>query len=312
MIVKNEYIKIKTNKEYTLKNYIYDSYLSKISRYQYDKTELSIRFTACYLKIETPLADITNATYEDFDVSIDLNVYGKGNKNTAECIYTLKPNSMYYINEGEYQGKKITAIGFGIYEEDNTIYACVDTSNYSIYFDTNVSIERKDKFTTDAYADIDYPENLSPVNSKTATYISQHGSEILSASTNLYSIGLGTRRGEMQEEYIIGEDIDVDVIDNFSFGFKLRKGLEPNKYPTPTTYAGSLYPLPIKVTREIHPSVNLYAGNKVPLLSDYKYIIYKYEYYDEYQDYGEYFTVSLPNDTKGLFEIVTKIERSDV
>ena len=312
MIVKNEYIKIKTDKEYTLKNYIYDSYLAKISRYQYDKSELNIRFKYCYIKTETPLEDITNATFNDFDILIELNVHSKGNENTVECIYTTKVNNEFKIKEGEYEGKKITAIGFGNYENNFIVYACLDTSNYSIYYNKNMQIERKDKFITDAYADIDYPENLSPVNSKVTVYISQRGADFVYASTNLYSIGFGTRRGEMQEEYIIGEDIDVDVIDDYSFGFKLRKGLEPNKYPTPTTYTNNLYPLPIKITREIHPSVNLYAGNKVPLLSDYKYIIYKYEYYDEYQDYGEYFTVSLPNDTKGLFEIVTKIERSDV
>lgn len=123
----------------------------------------------------------------------------------------------------------------------------------------------------------------------------------------------------MKEEYIIGQDIDINVIDDFSFSFKLRKGLEPNKYPTLTTYTNNLYPLPLKVSKEILPNINLQpSSNKYPLLSDYKYIVYKYRYYyfndkqSEYIDLDEYFTMSLPNDTKGLFEIVTKIERSDV
>lgn len=124
----------------------------------------------------------------------------------------------------------------------------------------------------------------------------------------------------MEEEYIIGQDVDVIIESNTSFGFNLRRGLESNKYPTQTLYArNGLFPLPLKVNKELHPHRQLYTGSGiVPLLSDYKYIMYKYRYYywdsfrydNVYLD--EYFITNLPNDTKGLFEIVTKIERSDV
>lgn len=306
MKIKNEFIKIKTDKEYTLRNYIYNNYLSGLSKMQYTRQSPPV-INNCYLKLEIPLDDARNANVEDFDFVVHQSyVLANTDKSKLECNYVFKAN----IYDQNYIGKKITAIGFAtdFYTEQETqICACVDTSDYSIYISEEMVITRKDVISSDAICSEIAPMHLTPVNINGVSHF----------SNKLYSIGLGTRLGEMDEEYIIGEDIDINVIDDFSFSFKLRKGLDPNKYPTPTTYTNNLYPLPVKVIKEIHPNMNLYASsNKVPLASDYKYIIYKYRYYDwyngDYHDLDEYFTVSLPNDTKGLFEIVTKIERSDV
>jgi len=327
MIVQNKYIKIKTDKEYTLHNYIYDAYLELITQKQYIKSDNSFKLNYCYIKFDDNLVDIENASPSDFDIRIAIsNINLIGNVSKVECNYTYTPIYVYDIattettyDLSEYLDRKITAIGFGTLVDYNaTILACVDTSNYSIYFKENISIERKDIFSSDALSSESYPINLAPITNK--YQIVEGGvTRKFPCYTALYSIGLGTRKGVMDIEYVIGTDIDVIEESSTSFGFNLRKGLEPNKYPTPTTYAGNLYPLPLEVSREILPNINLYPGNgKYPLLSDYKYIVYKYRYYyfDEfnydYIDLDEYFTMSLPNDTKGLFEIVTKIERSDV
>lgn len=595
MIVKNEYIKIKTDKEITITNYIYDKYLEFVAKAQYDKSYMDFSMIECFLKFDTPFNNVCGKEPTDFDMAIRFsNRNLTASENTVEANYTFTPTEgnvynpktdEFYEDFTDIIGKKITAIGFNTminYEE--YIVACVDTSNYSTYFVENISFQRKDIFTSDTTVKDGAPINLTPFSNKNIVVSSARGDYIYQCYPVLYSIGLGTRRGEMEEEYIIkkndieqnfiinlgdielckignyqdkiykqndkwylhkeigkvvfnsatglqndltntlqakltdnpeylkftgattenpcmycdkfifanntqdnehiyiaswqqvadgylgnirffishqrlegynssmtnaqklalvnnylssnplicylilseatnteitdtqliqqlesielynginnitttgdlagdlqiyynytttGEvakgqnlNIDVDITKDYwlgslfggtyqeenptpttpqnikvvtgnqnikvkskaslepnevelivesdtSFGFNLRKGLESNKYPSATTYAGSnLYPLPLKVSKEIQPHNKLYTGSGiVPLLADYKYIMYKYRYYyfDEFRyDYiyiDEYFITNLPNDTKGLFEIVTKIERSDV
>lgn len=330
MIVKNEYVKINTDKEIVLHNYLYDIYLKLICENMYKYSRMGFAFEYCFVKFDTPFDDITNKTFDDFSIAMYRSSLSTNKSNSSvEANYTFTPS---YVEDYEkhtmeydlskYNGRKITAIGFGLIDRDPDNYgqeiigACLDTSNYSIYWQDNISFQRKDIITSDTIGKAD---NLSPTDEKT-TIITHSGEDIIMPCyTKLYSIGLGTRVGVMNVEYVIGTDIDIIEESDTSFGFNLRKGLEPNKYPTSTTYTGNLYPLPLKVSKEILPNVNLYPGNgKYPMLSDYKYIIYKYKYYyfdgryNDYIDLNEYFTMSLPNDTKGLFEIVTKIERSDV
>jgi len=331
MIIKNEYIKIKGDKEITIQNYIYDKYLELVAKAQYDKSVMDYSMTTCYLKFETPFDDILNKIPSDFDMSFafsNRNIISSESSIEANYTYTPRENFAYNPSASEiitdfsdYVGKKIMAIGFSTnVNYQPQIVACVDTSNYSAYFQENISFQRKDIFSSDTVVKNGYPINLSPFSEKTITETTGHGDITYACYPVLYSIGLGTRQGEMEEEYIIGEDIDVIVESDTSFGFNLRRGLESNKYPSQSLYTGNmLYPLPLKVNKEIHPHKRLYTGSGVvPLLADYKYIMYKYRYYyfDDYAyDYkyiDEYFIANLPNDTKGLFEIVTKIERSDV
>jgi hypothetical protein len=331
MIIKNEYIKIKSDKEITLHNYIYDKYLELVAKAQYDKSVMDFSMIMCYLKFDVPFDDVLNKTPSDFDMSFafsNRNITYAENSIEANYTYTplenrtYKPSTSEIITDfSEYIGKKITAIGFSTnINYQPQIVACVDTSNYSTYFQENISFQRKDIFSSDTTVKDGYPINLTPFSEKTIIERTGHGDIMQTCYPVLYSIGLGTRSGEMQEEYIIGEDVDVIVESDTSFGFNLRRGLESNKYPAQRLYAGNgLYPLPLKVNKELHPHKKLYTGSGiVPLLSDYKYIMYKYRYYyfdDFAYDYiyiNEFFTTNLPNDTKGLFEIVTKIERSDV
>lgn len=331
MIVKNEYVKIKTDREVILHNYIYDNYLKFISQAQYNTNIQDFSFTNCFLKFDEPFENIDNKSYYDFDIRIPLsNKSLTTSETTIEANYTYTPRENYVFNaiDGtvisdftEYYNKKITAIGFSILlNGEYIICACVDTSNYSNFFVENISFQRKDIFSSDASVINGSPLNLAPFSEKYIIESTGHGDFQHYCYPVLYSIGLGTRRGEMQEEYIIGQDVDIIIESNTSFGFNLRRGLESNKFPTLTLYTGSnLYPLPLKVNKELHPHRQLYTGSGiVPLLSDYKYIMYKYRYYywDDFRYdnvfLDEYFITNLPNDTKGLFKIVTKIERSDV
>lgn len=331
MIVKNEYIKIKTDKEIVLHNYIYDKYLELVAKAQYDKSVMDFSMITCYLKFDAGFDDITDKTPSDFDMAFGYsNRNLVGAENSIEANYTYTPQENYTYLPGtstaitdfsEYVNKKIMAIGFSTnINYQPQIVACVDTSNYSAYFQENISFQRKDIFSSDATIKDGYPINLTPFSEKTIIKSTGHGDIVYRCYPVLYSIGLGTRRGEMEEEYIIGDDVDIIIESDTSFGFNLRRGLEHNKYPSQSLYSRvGLYPLPLNVNKELHPRKRLYTGSGiVPLLADYKYIMYKYRYYYfddfayDYKYIDEYFTTNLSNNTKGLFEIVTKIERSDV
>lgn len=330
MRIKNEYIKIKTDKEIVLHNYIYDEYLKIFSKSQIEEDEdelysLNSRKTmySCFIKFESNFEDITNKTINDFDIRISsVQTEVNGNSQNVNAIYTYSTkNGIYDIRSGkniddlnDYAGKKVTALAFG----NEEILACIDTSNYSIYIikDEELSISRKDIISSDAVCDgVDYPIHLAPI-FKTTTYESAKGKYQADVYAKLYSIGLGQVIGKMSEEYIIGKDINIKEESNTSFGFNLRKGNEQSIFPRNNLYCGSgKYPLPLYIEKELHPKVNLYSSNRLyPLESNYKYIIYKYEMY--YFDRGAakhslgYYTMNLYNTTKGIFEILTKIERS--
>lgn len=330
MRIKNEYIKIKADKEIVLHNYIYDEYLKIFSKSQIEEDEdelflLNNRKTmhSCFIKFESNFEDITNKTINDFDIKISsIQMEVNGNNQCVNAIYTYSTkNGIYDITSekniddlNDYAGKKVTALAFG----NEEILACIDTSNYSIYVikDEELSISRKDIISSDAICDgIDYPIHLAPI-FKTTTYESAKGKYQADVYAKLYSIGLGQVIGKMSEEYVIGKDIDVKEESNTSFGFNLRKGNEQSIFPRNNLYCGSgKYPLPLYIEKELHPKVNLYSSNRLyPLESNYKYIIYKYEMY--YFDRGATkhslgcYTMNLYNTTKGIFEILTKIERS--
>lgn len=332
MIIKNEYVKIKGQKEFVLKNYIYDIYLQLITQAQYKKEIDRFDMYYCFLKFDEPFEDVEEKEPTDFDVYfMRTNNSMNGSENKLEVNYNYFPRvsnvydtqtNLLVDNLTEFYGKKITAIGFGgISNQNRTIYSCVDTSSYSIRFEEKILFERKDIFMTDTVATDGYPENLKPFSNKTIHVDSGgHGILVFGCYPVLYSIGFGTSKGQMDEEFIIGEDVDIIEESNTSFGFNMRKGLEVSIYPHQNLYSkNGLFPMPLKVSRELQPSKKVYPRTGiVPLLSDYKYIIYKYRYYyfhDYAYDYrwtDDYFTINLPNETKGLFEIVTKIERSDV
>lgn len=344
MIVKNDYIKIKNGKKTTtLHNYIYDRYLVPFSKTQYDVDEEDVisinveqqkkELNECYIRFDDKLEDITNATISDFQVQVTSYKNNfSGDNNTINIIYEYDFENGFdlikgaSIDKSDYYNKKITALGFG---KNEVIYACLDTSNYDIYVleDEGLFITRKDIISSQAKCyGYEFPVHLSPIGDlKNAVYNSAV-SDYEPKYAKLYSIGLSKTLGTINEEYIIGDDIDIKVKSDTSFGFNLRKGEDVSVYPQNNLYTSNdLYPLPLYVKREIYPQNDMYPdSNLYPSDSNYKYIFYKFRLYlihwngptpkegtFEIQWLDEYYTMYLENDTKGLFEIVTKIERSD-
>lgn len=343
MIVKNEYIKIKNGKKTTtLHNYIYDEYLSLFSKTQYEIDEETPFNTlreqqkkvldTCFIRFDTPVEDIKNVELSDFELSITSYLKNfLGNKNRIDLTYEYdfanawNMKKLEYINKSDYYNKKITTIGFGDFQ---SIYACIDVSNYNIVVLENeeLFISRKDIITTQALCyNYEFPVHLSPVGDiKNGTYDTFGDYEPI--YSKLYSIGLAKTIGVENEEYIIGEDIDVKIKDDTSFSFNIIKGEDQSIYPQNNLYTGNnKYPLPFYIQKELYPKTNLYTSNNLfPLDSNYKYIFYKFRLYTvhwngtdpkagylEIKWLDEYYTMYLKNNTKGLFEIVTKIERSD-
>lgn len=336
MKVKNEYVKIKTNKEYTLKNYIYDSYLKLFSDcqkelydYGYAITETNdTKLSACCIKFDTELEDYTNANASDFDLFIPIKQYSlTGNESGTSTIYEYSSLMIDYHNPIDltpYDGKKITAIGFcgitrwidltPVYE----LYACLDTSYYSIYVDKEQGIEvsRKDTIQSNAVCDgYQYPLHLAPILERFSEGDDEHHGYIARIRPILYSVGFGTMRGKMAEEWIIGQDAEIQTINNFKYGVAMKNPVNVPLYPLNTIHpSNGLYPIQPEFKETIHPQEERYPSNNMyPIKAGYNYIIFKYRLY--YNTLGEiiyldeYYTMSYPYNPKGIFIATNKIER---
>lgn len=318
MKIKNKYIKIKNGKkEFILHNYIYDKYLKLFIDNQLTNDEIDRQMSNVYIKFENTIENYMDAEREDFDIRILYNhlaVNGSENKVISTYYYNTtgtirEPTSVTPVDIENYYDKKITAIGFGSAGE---IYACVDTNNYNIYLyeEENFHIIREDIMSSDAICrGTNYPLHLSP-------YLGMHD-RFNDLRVKLYSVGLGFAINEINIEYILGDSINAIRESDTSYGFNLKKGENYELHPNTTVYCGnSKYPTEIYKEKEFQPNINIYPStSKYPMQSNYKYIIYKYEiyYYDvntfQYVNVG-YYTMNVINETKGLFEIITKIERS--
>lgn len=334
MIVKNEFVKIKQkNNVVELHNLILNKYLELFSRTQYEsETELEDdngqkRLTVCLIKFDTPIENINEnieLSQQDFDIQFSLLTQSvEFNNQEASIMYNYgrrESNGIYVIATEEYVdnledflGKKITAIGFGSY---NDIYTIVDTTNYSLIVEDSDSFNvfRKDNFKSDAVCS-DYPYHLSPIG-KGSIQLNEEGTTAY-VYAKLYSVGLGVTMDSMAKEYIIGKDIDVNVIDDTTFSFNLKKGDVNNIFTRSSLQpTSSKYPLALYVNLFKFPSSSKFAySNIYPAQTDYRYIIYKYRLYYFYRsglvELDEYYTMSYLTDVKGLFEIETKIERND-
>lgn len=337
MKFENKYIKIKTKKkEITLHNYIYDSYLALFSKCQYETDQEALynmnqkkNLYYCYIKFDNNMKDITKAQESDFDIYLEQSTINvTGNSNSVSTSYTYacsyKEDKVYDLalqkneNINKYANKKITALAFG---SNHEIMSCVDTSNYDVHIvkDENFMIARKDIMITDAICDgIELPLHIASVSNQYELLNSQAVNVPVWAK--LYSVGLGRTKSFIDDEYVIGEEIEVIKESDTVFGFNLLKGFQQSIFPHRKRYASNgLYPLPEYTEREEQPLVDGFCGStKFPLQSNYKYIIYKFQlyYYDTMQGnivkLNRYYTLSYPETTvKGLFQIKTKIERSN-
>lgn len=244
---------------------------------------------------------------------MDKNVEGKNN---VEVYYTYNNVSGYSKTDGsafndivdinDMADQTIKQLAFG---NNNIIYAFVDVSAGNIKMQENevLYVYRKDSFSSDAYYTGNYyPAHLSPLGVKIDDYI-YYGS--------LYSVGFGFSKGNIHEEYLISEN-PVTEIDDYTFQIELERGTSDTLTPNNNLYPNSnLYPVLEVHTTGIYPNNNLYPSTNIyPQLTDYKYIIYKFNLYRISNNtiiyLNEFYTMSFYTEKKGTVRANTKLERS--
>lgn len=335
MIVKNEFVKIKQgSKNITMKNLLLDEYLKlfSVTQYQGDRGKNSDKaLNNCFIKLDSSIGLISpTSSFDDSDFDLMLTMQTNDavfNRNSCEASYeygTRVGGKVYLssftgeseVNLADYSGRKITALGFG----KDSIYSVIDTSSYDFYIDDSglLSVFRKDIISSDAVCDSN-PYHLSPFSIKRVNIPYDEGTYLSYAVfAKLYSIGLGFVEGKMEQEFIIGEDIDIDVEDDFTFGFVLKKGNTENLFPSPSIQpSSSKYPVMVYIKNFLFPNQSMQpSSSKYPVQHDLRTVIYKYRLYyinrgDAVTYLDEYYTMSFICDAKGLFEIKTKIRRGD-
>lgn len=279
------------------------------------------RLRYCLLKFDTPLKNISNSSEiknQDFDIcfvggAIINQAIGE-NQIVAEYLYDTNWNVWDYKKDtatdnylSNYYGKKVTAIGFNVtwlpYDFNgeggwkHPVCAVLDTSNYNIYLQENqdLSITRKDIITTDAifYSNskekVAGPAHLAPAglpeiihqnriynNDKTAWSSYEDN-----AYGILYSIGLSSYTDYIDEEFIIGTDVQVEQSAN-----ELKiKGIENYLSTDSSLFCGE----------NVFPQTGLY-----PTKTNYKYVIFKYKVYQQVHS-GTYEQVTEQSVDTGYF-----------
>ena len=336
MIVKNEYVKVRIGeKEHTFKNWIYDDYLALFSKYQkqtYYETGITetieTELAVCAIKVETPLSNYKNASTSEFDIFIPYsNVDITGNERGTSTIYDYSSNLINYaegIDLTPYDNKKITAIGFCVITEWDdtepvyTVMACIDTSYFSIYVNASqgLNISRKDTVMSNAYCDgYAYPLHLAPVLKRRSLPDDQYHGAVGRIRAVLYSVGFGTSRGNMNQEFVIGQDASINTLSQFKYSISMNNPVEVPKYPNTNIYPSSeRHPVAPKFIATLYPRTNLQPStSKYPMKSGDVYIIYKYRlYYNILNDINwldEYYTMSYPHTPEGIFTVTNTIER---
>ena len=316
MKIINEFVKIKIGKkEYEFQNLILDTYLRHMAEVQEDfnrKHWQSPFLSKCFVKFDRKLEfdETSILDTEDFDIQFTMtNNYAtvSTNKNEIEYIYELNDDiSNYY-------GNKITAIGFFDYWEE-TCYACVDLSDYSIEISegSDISIVRKDTLSTQAtftasYSSVKFPIHLFP--SMVEMYIPHpkvtddfpEYTEYVSA--HLESVGLGLNKTTMRKEFQLTDEntefFGQKIIFRNIFNIEnLLDILEPN-FRQPSN---NLYPIDTKI-------------NFTHIFIKYKIYYNRYTYPGssvfEHVDSGEWYTLSMPINQVGEFDYAIEYERRD-
>lgn len=336
MKISNEFVKIRQDdKEMTLKNLILNSYLKLFSKTQYESIEDGLisdnrkkSLDICFVKLDTTLDNINPDSVfdiDDFDfyinaVNKNLDYSSQGSSITytygireSDGIYDIK-NGVYVDDLSDFIGKKITALGFG--NVNDNIFAVIDTSNYSITIEDrrSLNIMRKDNFTSNAICD-NNPYHLNPMGRGRMLY--NNGLRAAIVYAKLYSVGLGRTLGELEQEFVVGEDVEVNIIDDYSFSFNFKKGDVENLHPGNNEHPNSSkFPIAEFVARYQFPRSTFYAhSSKYPMRTDYRYVIYKYRLYyttqgDSMVELDEYYTMNYITDNRGLITVNLKIERN--
>lgn len=310
MKVSNEFVEVKIgNRSFTKKNMILNTYLNKIFNSQMDTEHSRTDIHRCFIKLDTPIENLNYNSELSGTTDFDIIVYPSFvnqiilDKNFIKVIYNfditryLYDGKVYYNSDFYmFDGRKITAIGFGINDE---CVAVADTSNMNIIINTkeNFHITRVDNFQSDGTcSNFDYPLHLvNDVAKAEEKYFQLPTNDFVYEYTmaQLYSVGFGNVEGLMEEEYLI-ENVEVDR-DDYSITLNVPRTKKVGFYP----------------------SENLHLGF-YPVKDNSKYLIFKYRLYRRYIDLNDeyvvtyldrYYTMSKPNTDFGDLNIKLKIER---
>lgn len=339
MKIKNELVSLKIgNKKYDFKNMILDEYLKRFILRQLDDTTpryipYQIYLDTVFFKFDTPFENLSPQSDVfplDFDIAFVggcKSVITTATPNLITTKYTYDMNNFIYdYNEKKggnlpfenYYGKKIVAIGFGVwfahYNKNNKVCAVLDTSNYNIYMQANQRLEctRKDTVSTDALfwssdARIKAPVHLYPYGGEPLLYqdpypgFREEDKKIFNARSAiptkgvLYSIGLSSYIDYIDKEFVIGKDV-----------IAVQNGTELSIQSINNDY---------NFEKELHPHNSIYpSSNLYPIKSNYKYVILKYKVYQEIEKgvYGEDNTLDfeyIQTDTKSYYYQAIPIDK---
>lgn len=294
MKIKNDYIKvISPSKKIKIYNTILQPYIDairiRISIKDYNVFENSFMINTIFLKFDEKLTFDMNSilNYSDFDIfdnnklTSDYIELGS-NYSLIRRIFSVEKDYWKRYNEGqleqisdfsEYIGRKITAIGFGnIYTEtkETNIFACVDTSNYNIYFDKNMIFSRQDTIKSD----------------QIFTGFEMKG---------YLGLFLGYTRPPLVKS--IGIGYSYDKMDYETTNFEIVQGTNTVTFKTiNNAEKEGLFP-----RKNLYPSINLYPNTQTA-----RYFIIKYgsEKVDKY-----YYVATPINNKTGDLELTITIER---
>lgn len=308
MRVSNEYVQVSLGKRvFTRKNMILNRYLQHLIDMQFiENNDLyGARFTEVIFQLEIP---------KEVNKNDEINYYSDGiynftgrftdgtyqqitNKNSIKLIQSFSQGNLYYIGGTIYYGdddyligQKLTGVGFGI---SGKLMTWVDLSDMNIIIQEGekLNISRVDNFSTDLeITGYNYPRHLT--NLRKESYSDQNPI----TAVFLYSIGLGEDKDYMNKEYVIGEDVSINM-GNMEFTIPITKETKNQIYPSENLQAFS----------------NIYPSKATDNYIIYKYKIYKVVYVDDeitYEDTGKYYLGSIKIKNENLQYIKTKI-RSD-
>lgn len=329
MKIKNENINIRIgNKNFNFNNLILDTYLNRFVKGQLDETKINTfsykkDLRACLIKFDNAFSNVNESSviYNNmFDIAATMEMHSQViNDNQIVVEYSYDMKRVYDYKEGtlkdisNYNGRKIAAIAFNVsltYAStgsfDLPILSFLDASNYNIYLQENqdLSITRKDIITTDAlfYTDdknvVPGPAHLGPygvpqiifqpdIYNSDGTSWSHFYDE---AYGILYSVGLSSYINNIDKEFIVGQDIQVEengselIIDQIENYLIADNSLFCNE--------------------NLYPNSNLY-----PIKSNYKYVIFKYKLWQTVSSGTYENIVRTITDTKYFYHQAIPIEK---
>ena len=308
MRVSNEYVQVSLGKRvFTRKNMILNRYLQHLIDMQFiENNDLyGARFTEVIFQLDIPkevnkndeINYYSDGIYNFTGRFIDGTYQQSTNKNSIKLIQSFSQGNLYYIGGTIYYGDddylighKLTGVGFGI---SGKLMTWVDLSDMNIIIQEGekLNISRVDNFSTDLeITGYNYPRHLT--NLRKESYSDQNPI----TAVFLYSIGLGEDKDYMNKEYVIGEDVSINM-GNMEFTIPITKETKNQIYPS----------------ENLQPFSNIYPSKATDNYIIYKYKIYKVVYVDDeltYEDTGKYYLGSIKIKNENLQYIKTKI-RSD-